>query len=258
MGKLYINPRRKETPFFSVIIATYNSGETLRESIESVISQAFDNFELIIIDGNSTDSTTEIVEEYLDKVAVYVSEPDTGIYNAWNKGIRFSKGVWICFIGSDDVASKSMLDIYHQAICSSDDQLDIVSSRIILSKDGRSLREYGQRYAWNIFRNYMNIAHVGAVHNAKIFEKYGYYDESYKICGDYELLLRAGKSIRADFVNAVTVTMSISGASTVKVWKALFEAYKAKRKNHSSSFVSAALHLIYGYTKIRIRKIFWY
>ena len=94
-----------EVPFFSIIIPTYNSAQTLKVCLDSVLGQTYDNFEILIIDGNSKDKTLEIIENYsalnISRFK-WVSEKDKGIYDAMNKGIKLAKAEWLYFLGSDD------------------------------------------------------------------------------------------------------------------------------------------------------------
>lgn len=92
-----------QTIKISVITITYNSEETLEDTIKSVISQEYDNLEYLIIDGGSKDHTLDIVQKYRDKIAVVVSEPDNGISDAFNKGIKLASGEIIGIINSDDL-----------------------------------------------------------------------------------------------------------------------------------------------------------
>ena len=94
---------KTETPFFSIITVSYNSEKTIKETIVSVLNQTETNFEYILIDGKSTDKTVEIIKSFENKFKEkeiayqWISEKDTGIYNAFNKGIKLSKGTWISF-----------------------------------------------------------------------------------------------------------------------------------------------------------------
>ena len=88
----------------SIIIATYNSEKTLRRALDSVLNQTYQDWECIVVDGASKDNTIEIVKEYVSKDTRfrYVSEPDHGIYDAFNKGWKMAKGEWVMYLGSDD------------------------------------------------------------------------------------------------------------------------------------------------------------
>ena len=89
-------------PKISIIVAVYNSKKTLQRCIDSVFSQTYPHKELIIIDGGSTDGTVDILRANNDKITYWKSEPDNGIYQAWNKALDHAKSDWICFLGADD------------------------------------------------------------------------------------------------------------------------------------------------------------
>lgn len=89
-------------PKITVITVSFNARETITRTIESVVSQKYPDMEYIIIDGNSSDGTQAIVTQYLSKISKFISEPDTGIYNAMNKGIKLASGEFIYFLGADD------------------------------------------------------------------------------------------------------------------------------------------------------------
>jgi len=85
-----------------VIVAVFNGAATLQQCIDSVAQQTYPNKELIIIDGGSRDGTVDLLEANREQIRYWISEPDRGIYNAWNKGLARAKGEWICFLGADD------------------------------------------------------------------------------------------------------------------------------------------------------------
>ena len=89
-------------PTFSIITVTYNAGKVLEDTIQSVISQTYRNVEYIIVDGNSKDNTLEIIGKYPKHVSKMVSEPDKGLYDAMNKGIRMATGDYLCFLNAGD------------------------------------------------------------------------------------------------------------------------------------------------------------
>lgn len=89
-------------PLVSIVTVSYNSADTIEQTIQSVTKQTYPNIEYIIIDGGSRDGTVEIIKRYQDKISFWISEPDMGIYDAMNKGISYAKGDYIGIINSDD------------------------------------------------------------------------------------------------------------------------------------------------------------
>ena len=89
-------------PSISVIVAVYNGIDTLQQCIDSVAQQSYPAKELIVIDGDSKDGTVELLKANQEKINYWVSEPDSGVYNAWNKGLAQANDDWICFLGADD------------------------------------------------------------------------------------------------------------------------------------------------------------
>lgn len=247
----------KVKPFITVITAVFNGAKTLEETILSVINQTYDNVEYIIIDGGSTDGTLDIIKGYENAIDYWLSEKDAGIYDAWNKGIRIASGEWIAFLGADDVYIDGALEAYGNLTveCNSS-QFDYISSRVNLMSENKILRTIGQQWNWKTFRRYMNVAHVGSLHNRKLFEKYGVYDTNYKICGDYELLLRARSELKAAFLNSTTVNMSIGGASDNS--PGLSEMERAKVGTGGRNYLLSRFELIMATIKLRLRKLLWY
>ena len=89
-------------PKFSIITVTYNAGKVLEDTIQSVIFQTYRNVEYIIVDGGSTDHTLEVANKYSDRISKIISEPDKGLYDAMNKGIRLATGDYLCFLNAGD------------------------------------------------------------------------------------------------------------------------------------------------------------
>jgi glycosyltransferase involved in cell wall biosynthesis len=110
----------KNTPLISVITVTYNAVDVIEKTIHSVINQPYDNFEYIIIDGNSTDGTQALIEErYLDKIDGWLSEPDSGIPDALNKGVKLARGKYIVFI----LAGDTLIELPHKQLLNEDADL---------------------------------------------------------------------------------------------------------------------------------------
>ncbi|QQL50854.1 glycosyltransferase family 2 protein [Mucilaginibacter ginkgonis] len=215
-------------PFFSVIIATYNSQKTLKRALDSIIEQTFTDFEIVIADGASKDDTMSIIKSFDPKYfGIILSEKDSGIYDAWNKGVNVARGEWICFLGSDDYFEKDAFKSYHNAITNSSTKLNYVSSKVCLvTTAGRQIGIIGKPWHKKTFKKYMTVAHVGSMHHRSLYSECGLYDTTYKSSGDYELLLRAGDNLKAGFLDKLTAFMEYGGTSAGLV--GLKETYKAK------------------------------
>lgn len=239
----------------TIITAVFNGIKTVEKSIASVLENRHENIEYLVIDGGSTDGTVDILRKYSYCIDYWVSEPDDGIYDAWNKAIRLASGNWIAFVGADDVIRSGAIHQYLEYIKQNKKRrLDFVSSKINLVANGLSRRVVGRPWEWHIFKKYMGVAHVGALHHRSLFMKFGLYDISYKICGDYELLLRARKALRADFLDVVTVDMEVGGASSSQ--KSTFdEVMRAKITTAGRSMVVCKIERLLALSRWYLRKL---
>lgn len=185
---------------FSIITATYNSEKTLARAIESVMAQNYSDIEHIIIDGNSTDKTIDIIEEYEKKYSgkiKWISEPDDGIYDAINKGIDLSSGDIIGILGSDDWYEA---DIFGKiaAEFSKSNALKVVYGLVNIYSNNIQVETSGKHH--NNLKN-STLSHQSCFILKKIHEKYGKYNTSYKIAADYDFLLRIAGKEDVSFVN---------------------------------------------------------
>jgi glycosyltransferase involved in cell wall biosynthesis len=223
----------------SIVIATFNAERVVARCLDSIISQKRQSLELILIDGDSQDNTIEIIQKNSTYIDFFISEPDKGIYDAWNKGIRVSCGKWIMFLGSDDILLPDAIDNYIQFIETHPiEKFDIISSKLdYVDKKGRHLKYVGKKWEWIRFQhNGMMMAHPGMLHNRKFFDKYGLYDISYQFCGDYELLLRAGSNLKDGFMDILTVKMQHGGASF---------SIKAIKETNKAKYITGHQNLLY-------------
>ncbi|GBD03493.1 PGL/p-HBAD biosynthesis glycosyltransferase [bacterium HR19] len=221
-------------PLVSVITASLNSEKTIEESIKSVIAQSYPNLEFIIIDGGSTDRTLEIIKKYEDSIDYWVSEKDSGIYDAFNKGVILSFGKWIAFLGSDDIMFQDAIEtlIKHSIQFERErgTEPDYCSGKIkILYENGKYEGIFGKRWNWIEFRFKMTTAHPASLHNRKLFDEVGLFNAQYKIAGDYELLLRKKDKLKAEFVDKVVCVVR-EGVSKKKGKLGLKEAVDAQVK----------------------------
>ena len=168
----------------TVVTVTYNAADTLENTILSVTNQSYHNLEFIIIDGESTDGTVEIIRKYQHRIAYWTSEKDNGIYDAMNKGIKAGTGDWIIFLGADDVFYNDEV-LSKIFINNNGDGIDFIYGDVILKSKGKV-------YGGN--RNYdqlieSNINHQSVFYNKTIFDKMGLFNLKYPILADFELNL---------------------------------------------------------------------
>lgn len=238
-----INETLNSYPLVTIVTSVYNGGDTLEKAMESVFKQTYYNIEYIIIDGGSQDNTLSIIKKYSSNLAYWISEPDKGIYDAWNKALKVAKGEWIAFLGADDILKIDAVQRMVEVAELSFERLDYISGRTEIEKDGKVLKTSGGPWEWVKFKKYVCTGHNAALHNRNIFEQYGYYDISYKSSGDYDMLLRVGKKLKTGYVNVVTSTMSMGGVSNrsdVAIW----ETYNVIVKNGHTPKIIAFLDFI--------------
>lgn len=243
------------TPLLSIITASYNSEKTIAKTIQSLLDQNYTDFEYIIIDGNSKDTTLTIIKSFESKFQEknisyrYVSEPDQGIYDAWNKGLALAEGNWISFIGSDDFYLPGALSIYVDAIGNLKNGENYISSKVILiDEQEKEVSIFGEAFVWKKILNSMDFAQVGSFHKRELFGEVGIFSLDYKIVGDLDFYIRTKDKIRPAFINVVTGKMMNNGVSN-QIAKALNEGLKVRLKHHHQSTVRIYLNHYYNYFK---------
>jgi glycosyltransferase involved in cell wall biosynthesis len=215
----------------SIIIVTYNAAKTLVAAINSVINQPYLNFELIIIDGNSNDNTVKIIEEYGAAISYFISEPDNGIYDAMNKGIKAAKGDWLFFLGADDTLNKHVLQqIFEEKTI--DPAIQLVYGKINILGTNKT-QGVATNYI-NLIEN--NIPHQAIFYHKTIFSTITGYNVQYKILADYYLNLKIFEQglFKTTFVDTAIVTFNSKGLSNRTVDFLFFNnqlAYFIKVKN---------------------------
>lgn len=244
------------TSKITIITAVFNGGATLGRLINSIIPQKGSNIEFILIDGGSKDNTLDIIKANENIIDYWISEPDKGIYDAWNKGIKKASGNWIMFLGCDDLLMPDAIQTYTEFIHNNSDNrhLEYISSRIeIIDKKGNTVRIKGWKWEWPKFLREVTVAHPGSLHARSFFEKYGDFDITYKITGDFELLLRPRQNFKTAYINKVTAKMTEGGASDSV--KAIIEHYKAATITGGSSKLIAYMNMMNVYIKFKAKKI---
>jgi glycosyltransferase involved in cell wall biosynthesis len=203
----------------SIITVSYNSGKTIRDTIESILSQDYPNIEHIIVDGASTDRTIDIVESYGNQIAKFISEPDLGIYDAMNKGIRLATGDIIGILNSDDFYEdqtiiSNVIDTFIET------GSDSIFGDLVFVKPS-NLTKITRYYASSNFHPKLFAygcmpAHPTFFVKRWAYEKYGVFRTHYKLAADYELLTRflGIHKLSYTYLPQVLVRMRTGGAST--------------------------------------------
>lgn len=237
----------------SIITICYNREATIGKAIESVLNQDYSNIEYLVIDGNSNDGTTAIIQTYADKISTFISEPDKGMYDALNKGLQLATGDLIGLMHSDDefydatVVSQIVASfqnnpttegVYGDGIYVSND----AEERIIRDRIGGSYSLKKVKLGWLPL-------HPTVYLKRSIMEKYGFYNLDFKIASDTELLLRYlyKYKIKMIYVNSYFVKMRMGGLSTSykRAFEVLVEDYNIYK-----------FHGLFAFRVVFLKKIF--
>ena len=216
-------------PFFSIITVVYNGESFIEETICSIVDQRHKSFEYIIVDGGSTDSTLDIIKRYDHQIDYWLSEPDNGISDAFNKGLLCSRGKYINFQGDGDgFASLDILSRIENIACSE----MLIGGRINrIDCSGNVIFEsplLSESYKLALLTR-MPFPHQGLFMNRAYFEKYGLFDTSLRFSMDYELLLRSYSSPESvKTTDMIIANWRADGVGTGREQE-LFEEYKKIR-----------------------------
>lgn len=175
-----------EKPLITVVTVVYNGAATLEQTIQSVVSQTYDNVEYIIIDGASTDATLDIIKKYEDKIDYWQSEADKGIYDAMNKGIGLASGEYIALLNSGDWYENNTIETIVESYKQhSETDIFYALMRVLSEEKKEVLWVYG--YGHKVLDSFM-ISHPTSFVRKCIYEKYKY-NLNYKSAADYDLFL---------------------------------------------------------------------
>ena len=201
---------------FTIIIPTFNSDATIEKNLNSIINQNYKDYEVLIIDGLSTDKTLTLINSYaiIHNCIKYKSERDNGIYDAMNKGIELAKGEWIIFLGSDDYFyDNNVLEDANNYI--KNKLVDVLYGDAILLKEGI---KYGGEFDLTRILTKQNLCHQTIFYRKEVFTKLGKYNLKYKIAADWDFNIRCFRhpDIKLTYMNRPIVFFNnIDGISSL-------------------------------------------
>jgi glycosyltransferase involved in cell wall biosynthesis len=235
----------------SIITVVLNRKDLLEKTIESIISQSNNNFEIVIIDGGSTDGTIEIIKKYSDIIYYWVSEPDKGIYDAMNKGLKSATGDYVWFLNAgDEIYSNDTL----QKITSLNILPDVFYGDVgYIDANGkelgtRVLKTPPDNFSWRSLLKGMVVSHQSFVIKK---EKAEFYNPDYKYCADIDWMINSMKNCK-NICNTKMVLSKflIGGYSKRNIIKSNKERYKILRKNFGF-FPVIRSHILMGFNFLK-------
>lgn len=203
----------------SIITVTYNSDKTLQDTLDSVRKQSYDNLEYIIIDGNSSDKTVDIIKKNSDIISKWVSEPDKGLYDAMNKGIKMATGDIVGIINSDDfyLDENVISDIVHEFKNNKVDSVHAELYYVDQFDTNRIVRHWKTGdHSLGAFQKGWHPAHPTLFLKREIYEKYGHFNLQFKLAADFELMCRFFEKhkITSIYLNRPLIKMRLGGATS--------------------------------------------
>ena len=213
----------KAGPKVSVVVAVFNAGKSIRRTLESILSQSYDNKELLVIDGGSTDDTLEQIANFRDRIDCLVSERDKGIADAYNKGIRAASGDWIYFLNADDLFSSetTLADVFG----SGDVAEDLIVGKVVSDRG----RVFDGRFNWKLLIR--NQVHHQAIFYRSKFLKSTPYNSQYRRYGhdhEHNILIWL-KSVPARYIDKEIALWGSGGISDSANWKDYREEFSVRR-----------------------------
>ncbi len=240
---------------FSIITVSYNSEKTIERTIQSILKQSYENFEYIVVDGKSSDATISIVDSYLLKFngrLHYISEADSGIYNAMNKGISRAKGDIVAIVNSDDWLENNALQIVADNIQSHALNLKtpfLIAGQMNFHYDNGTIqvmKTNEKKYLYYAKQYRMGLNHPATFVSRITYDIVGVFDENLKLYADCDFILRCKKmNVQVCFLDDILTNMADGGASNVyssqgiKDRRYVLHKYARNRMEYYSMLTSA-------------------
>ena len=209
------------SPSISVITVVRNGASVIADCIDSVLAQPIEDLEYIIIDGASTDGTLEIIQRYGDRISVCISEPDRGLYDAMNKGLRLARGRYIHFLNADDryVAPDALTSLLPQL----DESTVCYGAMIYQEEDGRQ-RRLGSPFSWERELVESHVPQPTLFVPTRMYREVGEFDLKYCISADYDMVLRLAKRFPVRFIEQPVTLMMAGGISYAQMGRTFKES----------------------------------
>lgn len=213
----------------SIVTVCFNSEKTIEKTIESVLNQTYKNIEYLIIDGNSTDHTMEIVKKYeplFEGRMKWVSEPDNGIYDAMNKGVHMSSGELIGIINSDDYYELTAVE--DMILAMSEEPYQILYGALRTLKNGV---ESGIAIGSHLFLRENMIGHPACFVTKKLYDELGVYDTEFVSAADYDFMLRMSEKPEVHFQPVYKLIANFATGGMCASSKAYYDLLKVQKKH---------------------------
>jgi glycosyltransferase involved in cell wall biosynthesis len=226
-------------PIITIITINYNDKIGLEKTIQSVTSQTWKDFEYIVMDGNSSDGSKEVIEKYKNQISYWKSEPDSGVFNAMNKAIRASTGTFLLFMNGGDVfCNTTVLEEINTQL---KPEFDIYYGNQINKKpSSERLKTYSEKLTFSFFYS-SSLNHQSTFIRKSLFDEHFYYSENYKIASDWEFFIYTicHKNVPYKYLNKTIAIYDITGISSNPANKALFYGEKKEiLEKYFPAFVS--------------------
>lgn len=220
-------------PFFTIIIATLNTEQTIERCLKNLLKQeGRNNFEILIKDGNSNDSTVSILKKYDKDIQFWESSPDLGIYDAWNSLLPRISGKWVIFLGSDDAFfNNTVLKRSYSILGNTEESIDIAYGKVrLVSKNNEPILDLGKSWGKTrkCIKEKMCMPHQGIFHRTTLFSRFGHFSTDYIISSDYDFIRKTISNDNVLYIDIVVSCMQIGGISSIS--KNTFARLKEVRK----------------------------